>query len=832
MKSFAATIQNTLCKLNRLPPAVLLSLGFVLGIFVLGNGIWQLPWWSLSLLSVLFVLPLLLIKPRYLWLVAGLLCIGVGAWRYAGEIANWKEIRHPAWQFGKHTIVAEVISEPEHYADKTTCNIRVGVLDGSSVDFTARLSVYSNKLGSGEIYGDSSGESIDFGDVISVEARLNTPSRQSNPFGFDYFNYLTARKLAFLATSYTGDQLIMLDHDQGNPILGAAFALRRSFSRFMDENIPEQDAQLAKSVFLGMREAVSDENEEFFRKAGVMHILVVSGQNLTMIAFLVFSLLGLTGLHRRWAALCTIPFIVFYALLTGSDPPVVRACIMATIVLVGLFLGKKPPLGNAIGATALFVLIFSPLMLFEASFVLSFSATIGIAFFMPFFNRVLRFLPDFLRTIFSATLGAQVAVYPFIAFYFYRLATYSVPANLIIVPLSDLFMFLVGALLAVGSLIPAIAGLAGQLVGCVGWLLTTAANFFAELPASEVLVGRPSLLFIIVFFLVVTAVIYLRGRWRVWSGTVGVVMLLLLIVFPQIFKWMQPKAEGIFLDIGQGDSSVLITAHNKVWVIDTGDRYSRRSAAEYSLIPYLKGRAIQHIDYLVLSHGHKDHTGGVSTLLDQAEVGTVIIPAAAHIDEYPWRDILAQCREKKVSVQFVGEKEWLVGEGDEEITIVEPFPEANPPNEEVRENLQSLVLIYRFKSTEVLWTGDLEHSGMIRFLKSYHGSPAIVKAPHHGSDDSGWEWVWMLKPRLVVYQASATAKKVAGDRMQEWLGDAGIPVEITGVEGALAWNTNGSTFSAGAFSSGRCWEWKLDTASGGSVMRAAKHLMVALAMWA
>jgi len=825
MKSIAPAIQTALAKLNMMPPAVLLSLGFVLGIFLPGNGIWQLPWWSLSLLSLLLAAPLIILKPRYLWLAVAILFIGLGAWRHAGETAHWEEIRQPAWQFGRHDLVAAVISEPEHYADKTTCDVRVGVLDDSAVDFTARLSMHKDGFGEEPPAAMVSGD-LHYGDVIATGARIYPPSRQSNPYGFDYLNYLTARKIGFLATSYPGDQLVVLDHDRGSPVLGIAFTLRRSFSRFMDENIPAQDAQLAKSVFLGMREAVSDENEEYFRKAGVMHILVVSGQNLTMIAFLVFTMLGLTGLHRRWAALCTIPFIIFYALLTGSDPPVVRAAIMATIVLLGLFLGKKPPLGNAIGATALFVLIFSPFMLFDASFVLSFSATMGIAFFMPFFYRLLKFLPDFLRTVFSATLGAQVAVYPFIAFYFFRLATYSLPANLIIVPLSDLFMFMVGIMIGVGFLIPVVAGVAGQLVGWVASFLTAAANFFAQLPTSEILVGRPSPLFIVTFFLTITAFIYLRGRWRVWTGSVGVAILLLLSVSLPILGWLQPKAEGIFLDIGQGDGSVLITTNNNVLVIDTGDKYARSSAAEYSLIPYLKGRAISHIDYLVLSHGHKDHTGGVLALLDEFSVDTLIMPVAAQVNEYPWRSILAQCREMNIDVLAVNEKGFRVKDGEEEITVVEPFPEANPPDEDMRENLHSLVVDYRFKSARVLFTGDLERAGMLRFLKSHHGCPAIVKAPHHGSDDSGWEWILTLAPRLVVCQASVTAKKVVGDRMQDWLWDAGIPVVTNGVDGALEWNTNGVDFSAAAYSTGRRWEWKTNAISGGSVGRLARRISV------
>lgn len=754
-----------------------------------------------------------------------MICLALGAWHYSAEITHWELIRHPTWEFGKHDIRAEVISEPEHYSDKSTCDIRIRVLDGTLVDATARLSIYRDD------YEENTQASIDrtnlhYGDVISGGVRLNPPTQQSNPYAFDYHNYLTARKIGFLAGSYSGDQFALLERDKGNIVLCTAFALRRSFSHFMDNNTPPQDAQLAKSVFLGMREAVSDENEEYFRRAGVMHILVVSGQNLTMIAFLIFTLLGLTGLHRRWAALCTIPFIIFYALLTGSDPPVVRAAIMATIVLIGLFLGKKPPLGNAIGATALFVLIASPLMLFDASFVLSFSATAGIAFFMPFFGRLLKFLPGFLRTIFSATLGAQVAVYPFIAFYFFRLATYSLPANLIIVPLSDLFMLVVGIMIGVGYLIPVIAGLAGQLVGWVAWLLTMAANFFAQLPASEIRVGRPSPLFIVIFLFTITALINFRGKWRIWSSIAGAILVISLFTLPAITRWIEPKAEGIFLDIGQADGSVLITAHNKVWVIDTGDKYSRHSAAEYSMIPYLKGRAISRIDFVVLSHGHKDHTGGFFDLINEFDVGTVLLPATADLNEYSWRAILAQCQSKGIAVRYINDEVWKIAEDDEEIAVVEPFPDANPPNKEKRENLHSLAVIFKHNKAQVLWTGDLERAGMVHFIRSFHCRPLLVKAPHHGSNDSGWEWIWVLKPSLVVFQASARAKKVTADNMQAWLDEANIPVVNTGVDGALEWSSDGAKFNARSYLSGRCWEWKLNELGCGVVQRLARYLEI------
>jgi hypothetical protein len=107
----------------------------------------------------------------------------------------------------------------------------------------------------------------------------------------------------------------------------------------------------------------------------------------------------------------------------------------------------------------------------------------------------------------------------------------------------------------------------------------------------------------------------------------------------------------------------------------------------------------------------------------------------------------------------------------------------------------------------------------LRFIQSYNARPAIIKAPHHGSDDSGWEWLWVLRPRLVISQASATDKKVAGDRMKDWLMTAGVPSVTTGEDGALEWCTNGSEFYAGTYVSGRCWECKLNTLACGSIGR-------------
>ncbi len=198
------------------------------------------------------------------------------------------------------------------------------------------------------------------------------------------------------------------------------------------------------------------------------------------------------------------------------------------------------------------------------------------------------------------------------------------------------------------------------------------------------------------------------------------------------------------------------------------------------------------------------------------------------VDEYPWSRILALCREKDTSVLFVDAEGWRTAAGDDEITVTEPFPEANPVDADKRENLQGLVMRYRFKSLRVLYTGDLEREGMLRYLKQRPGKMTIVKAPHHGSQDSGWEWIWALKPKLVVCQASATARKVSADRMGDWLERAGIPLATTGLDGALEWNSDGVSCSAGTYSSGRKWEWKLNIIHNEMLGRIASRVNLAL----
>jgi beta-lactamase superfamily II metal-dependent hydrolase len=228
----------------------------------------------------------------------------------------------------------------------------------------------------------------------------------------------------------------------------------------------------------------------------------------------------------------------------------------------------------------------------------------------------------------------------------------------------------------------------------------------------------------------------------------------------------------------------------------------------------------------VLSHGHKDHTGGIFDLINEFNVGTVLLSATADPNEYPWQAILSHCQSKGIAVRYINSEVWKMAEGDEEVDVVEPFAAANPPDKEERENLHSIAVVYKLHKVQVLWTGDLERIGMIHFINAFHYQPLLVKAPHHGSDDSGWEWVWALRPRLVVSQASATAKKVAGDRMKDWLDEANIPVVNTGVDGALEWSSDGTKFNARSYASGRYWEWKLNGLGCGVVQRLAKYLEI------
>jgi competence protein ComEC len=312
----------------------------------------------------------------------------------------------------------------------------------------------------------------EYGDLLQVDGKLIIPFEDQE---FSYKEVL-ARQGIFSLITYP--KVILLQKGTGNPILMGMYSFRERAHQTLRQLFPAPEASVFAGILLGIQSDIPDYLYQAYQASGTSHILVISGFNIAIIAALI------SRLFRRifpfgWDALASVIAIVFYTVLVGAQPPVVRAAIMGVIALPAYLLGRRLIGIHVLAFTAAIMVFFTPSLPLDVSFQLSFLATLGImvftdplkGFFMGFIQRLFTIenssgWMDWVSDYFLVTLAAQFAVFPIILYHFNYLSIVSIPANFLILPVQPAVMVLGGMALIAGLLFPPL----GQVIAKIAWL--------------------------------------------------------------------------------------------------------------------------------------------------------------------------------------------------------------------------------------------------------------------------------------------------------------------------------------------------------------------------
>ncbi len=264
--------------------------------------------------------------------------------------------------------------------------------------------------------------------------------------------------------------------------------LRNEFDKKIIEYLPSPQVELLSGIILGQNSELPGKFRLALRDTSTLHIVVASGQNLSMVAGFFFLLSGL--IKRKLALFLSFSAVLFYVLLTGAQVPILRAAIMVSVGFLAQILGKEKISSWVMVLTGGLMLLINPKWLFDLSFQLSFLATFGVVSVAPIFMKYLKILPGFLSQDLSVSLAAQIMVFPIIAYNFHQLSLVAIPANLLVLWTVPIIMIL-GAVLLILSFI--FGGLAAIVALALNILLTYfiyVVEFFAGLPFAWEYVGE------------------------------------------------------------------------------------------------------------------------------------------------------------------------------------------------------------------------------------------------------------------------------------------------------------------------------------------------------
>ena len=728
-------------KKTRRRPALWTALGFGIGIF-LGRAV------EMSLVSVVALSGLAFLgaavgfyrKARWagwmLWVVIVLL----GALRYHIDTALSPLPHLVALEvFGQRGVITgRIVQEPERSDERENFTIELEqVVTDSAVYHLSGQVLITVK----DTYLPA-----DYGDRVSLRGKLQRPHAVRNPGAFDYRAFLAQQDI--YGTLFVGkpEQIVAVERLPGHWLYeGVVLPVRRAVRQSIERNLSGAPAGLLLGVLLGEKQRIPEEVRAAFRSTGLAHALVVSGLHVGMVGGFFFFGFRLLRLADRPSSAATIAALVFYALATGAQVPVVRAVQMGTVLLLGRVLRRQGDIYNTLGLAALVILVIWPESPWSLSFQLSFGATWAIvalhgpltSLFPAAWQRADSRIGRWIVSPLCASLAAQLGTGPLIAYSFQQLALGAVVANIVVVPLLAVAVGL-GLLAALtGWILPWVATVfnAANYLVLVG--LIELVSWWASLPFASVSVPRPGVLFVSV-----AAALCLLGpllSHRAWARKAVIFTVLIwLNIAVWTYALRSRDLEVVFLDVGQGDAAFVRFPDGKTMVVDGGERNAYFDCGEQVLLPFLRYMGVRRVDVVLASHSHNDHIGGLVTLLEQMEVGYFLDSGQVY-DSWTAQRLQELIDERNVRYYRVAAGDSLAGLGGVAGLVLHPttaFVDADG-NVPFGLNNGSVVFSLQHGAVRVLFTGDVEQeTDPVILAWGARLQAQLLKVAHHGSRTS------------------------------------------------------------------------------------------------
>jgi competence protein ComEC len=588
---------------------------------------------------------------------------------------------------------------------------------------------------------------LGYGDRLTLRGRLLRPQPARNPSAFDYRQFLAVRDIHATISVRRPEQILRIEPRLGRSVYTeVVLRIRNSIRRGFQADMSGARGGLLQGLLLGEKYRIPQEVQDSFRTTGLAHALVISGLHVGLVTVFFFTGLKLCRLPDRPASAMTVAVLVLYAFVTELQPPVVRATIMATAVLVGRMAGRQGEVYNSLGLAALVILSLWPADLLSLSFQLSFAATLAIvglhgpisSLFPKFWRGEDTWTGKWLVSPLCVSIAAQIGTAPLIAYHFQQFAPISLIANLAVVPLLGLVVGL-GILTALtGWWIPLVSTAFNASNYLVLTLLIEIVEGFAAVPWASVSAPRPSPELMALAAALTVLLAHLRHR--LWARRLFVCLLL-----GGLNTWVwggrvvgERQLEVVFLDVGQGDAAFLQFPNGKTMIIDAGTRSSRFDNGARVVVPFLRHRNVWRVDVVVATHPHSDHIGGLVALLEQVEVAHFADSGQVY-DSWTAQRLRELIRERGITYHRLAAGDSLAGLGGVGALVLHPntdFVDAEGGSLHDLNN-GSVVIRFTYGQTSLLFTGDIEEEADT-FVVAWgeRRRAQILKVAHHGSRTS------------------------------------------------------------------------------------------------
>ena len=599
-----------------------------------------------------------------------------------------------------------------------------------------------------------------YGDLIKIDGEYIIPSESRNYKGFDYREYLKTKKI--YGTIKTNNNINILKENNLNFILIVSNNIRNYVINASGKLLPAETSKLLIGILIGDKSGISENIINNFKISNLSHMLSVSGTHTSYIILGITYILNKSKISKKWIYIITIMILILFMFITNFTVSVTRACFMSIIILGANLLYRKQDFATSIAISLLIILVINPFSINEVGLQLSYLGTIGIILFNKNIKAILNktSINNKIIEILSVTISAQIIIIPIMIFRFNTLSLTFFISNVLASPFLGINIILGFITIFISLISFSLAEIFAILLNLSLKALIFISSFTAKLPLSSILIKTPYLISIVFIYCIMLVMNYiftlynsktnlrlfqkrLLKRENIKAFLVSILIIIILFNTFSYFYSLIPKDLKIyFIDVGQGDSCLVITPKNKKILIDGGEGKTD------VLLSYLLDRRIKSIDYIIISHFDSDHCNGLIEVIQKLKIKNILISKQAYFcNEY--KNIANLINSKKIRVTFVKQGDELSIDKNVNINIF--YPPENLEYDDLNNN--SIVTKLTYNKFTMLFTGDIEKSeeNILNKYKSRDLQSSIIKIAHHGSKtSSSEEFIKEVNPKIAL----------------------------------------------------------------------------------
>jgi competence protein ComEC len=582
--------------------------------------------------------------------------------------------------------------------------------------------------------------SMKYGDSLYIEGEFKQPEEARNYKGYNYKQYLKTKKIIGTVEL---EKAKILKSSNGSFIHN----IQKYIKDTRNGTLTDEEGNLLLAILLGDKDKLSEDIQESFKTSNLSHMLAVSGAHVSYIILGLTYVLQNSIIGKKNGKIVCIFFLLVFMAITNFTPSVTRACIMAVLTLFSGIIYRKSDVYTNISVAALITLIFNPYSLLDLGFQLSYGGTIGIIIFIKRIQekKSNSKVINYIKQMALVSIYANIIIIPIMMYHFNTVSFTFIISNIMASPILGIIV-ITGFLFIIASItVKPLTRLIAIFIKPILSILIKISQICSKLPFSNILVVTPYMFNVISYYAII---LYCIKSKKNNKCKIIICLLIVLILINFIIYIFPQKLRIFFIDVGQGDSTLIITPDKKTVLIDGGGSDSF-DVGEKVLLPYLLDRRILKIDYVLISHFDTDHCGGILTIMEKVKVKNIIISEQAEHSENYERSKKLMIHKKIRLIEVKKGDKIKIGRYSEFKIL---FPTSRLLSENPLNN-NSIVAQFNYNNFKMLFTGDIEKLAEQQILKAEKAEirADILKVAHHGSKTSSIpEFIKAVKPKIAL----------------------------------------------------------------------------------